>query len=386
MRTGEAAARVAQQRIQQPSDLQQQPTPTMALPSSESLTDQLEFEERLKALKAESDRKKAEVAAQGGAFNILDANRGALPDYDNPPPLGATLFGGTATDKNPANEKEYAGTSFGPSQVGLAVASVALVGVFLVANGGSDLGYASRRPTAATTATEQQQQVLGEEQRKDLQSQLEEQKKRLAANEGDVDALEAAAVINSKLGDYATAATQLEQLVKSKPDDVDVWRVLAETRGAQGERAKASAAYRRAWTASKQSSLEILAGLSSSLVDEGKASEAVDLIRGLLDGDSAPSAAAAAAADGSPSSVELGLLLAKTYAQWRGHVPDAISQYDALIDANPQDFRPPLGKALLLREQGREGDAQRFILQAKFLAPKSAKPLVDAVIGSGGGN
>ncbi len=42
----------------------------------------------------------------------------------------------------------------------------------------------------------------------------------------------------------------------------------------------------------------------------------------------------AARAEGGSSigDAELALLLAKTYAQWRGHVPDALAVYDSLIE------------------------------------------------------
>lgn len=353
MRMGQAAAQAAQQRL-----------PSLASPQSdvptESLTAQIEFEERLKALKIESDRKKAEVAAQNASGSIFAAQQ---PSYDNPPPLSSTLFGSGET-KNAAAEKEYAGATFGPGQVGIAVASLALVGVFLVSNGGSELGYASRRPS------QQAQQVeLAPEQRADLEKQLADVNTKLEGDANDLEALEAAAILHARLGEYTTAAEQLEKLSAAKPEDVDVLRVLAEAEAAAGDPVKSTQAYKKAWTLSNNNNLEVLTGLASALVAEGNPKEAVDIVRG----------AAASPQAESMGEVELGLLVAKTYGQWRGHAPDAASQYDLLIEKFPDDFRPLLGKALLLRDQGQEGDAQRYIIQAKYKAPPASRPIVDAL-------
>lgn len=355
MRVGEAGARGAQQRIASGMA----GGAAAGAPPAENLVEQIEFEERLKVLKAESDRKKADLAVSQGTGNILD--NGGDPSYDNPPPLTATLFGAPAADAADSSP-----SSFGLSQVGLAVASLALVAVFLLANGGSDLGYATRRPSA-------QQAELAPEQKAELEGRLAEVNAALEANADDLEALEAAAVLHARLGQLEVAAGQLERLAGAKPGDVDVLRVLAETRGAAGEAGKAVDAYRRAWAASKESSLEVLTGLAGALAEDGKASTAIDLVRGVAAGPQAPAL----------GDVELGLLLAKTYGQWRGHGNDAITQYDALAAAHPDDFRPPLGKALLLRQAGQEGDAQRYIMQAKFLAPPGQKALVDAFAAAG---
>ena len=106
MRMGEAGAVAQQQRL--PSLA---PSTTPTTPSPESLTDSIEFEQRLKALKAEADRKKAEVASTMST-SVLDGP----PKYDDPPPLSKTLFMGGSQDKGKAAlEKEYSDSngSFG---------------------------------------------------------------------------------------------------------------------------------------------------------------------------------------------------------------------------------------------------------------------------------
>lgn len=82
---------------------------------TENLVDQIEFEQRLKALQAESValRQQKQQAAAGGG--ILDAGRQQDEDiYANVQPLAKTLL--SRDDSGAA--KEYEGAQFGPSQVG----------------------------------------------------------------------------------------------------------------------------------------------------------------------------------------------------------------------------------------------------------------------------
>ena len=50
-----------------------------------------------------------------------------------------------------------------------------------------------------------------------------------------------------------------------------------------------------------------------------------------------------------------------------------------VLQSRPEDFRAYLAKGLLLQDQGRAGDAQRYFIQARFFA-KEQKPLVDQII------
>ena len=148
-----------------------------------------------------------------------------------------------------------------PVQAGLAVAAVLLGVVFLVTSGGGDFAPAPRASTAVVQQPGQAAQ-LGEEQREDLQRQLEDFEAQLAADSSNTEALEGAAVLHFRLGEYAAAEKQLQQLAAAKPEDADVLRVLAEAQAAQGEWAASVASYRKAWEASGRSSLEILQGLA----------------------------------------------------------------------------------------------------------------------------
>jgi hypothetical protein len=121
-----------------------------------------------------------------------------------------------------------------------------------------------------------------------------------------------------------------------------------------------------------------LQGLTDALIANGQQSKAVKKLTQLRDGlalappTPAPAAAAADAAGPASSSgraprpldpVAVQLLLGKAYAGWRGHDPDALAAYDALIKSAPEDFRGYLAKGVFLKERGRRGDAERMFLQ-----------------------
>ena len=319
----------------------------------------LAFEERLQALRQTSEAQKKELDVQNAAKSDILSS----PNYDEPPPLSSTLFPASgpgkeqATTSSPSEEN-----SFGPSQVALGAVSLALIGVFIIANGGSELGYATKRPTSQTVAS------LPDEQKKELENELEKMEANLREDENDVQSLESAAVINAQLGQFKAASDRLEKLVAAKPDDPESLRLLGETYQAQGSLQKAIDTFRRAFVASKSGSLEILTLLTDTMMQSGMEKGAIEEINSL---------------GGSKSTigdVELGLLKSKLYAQWKGHITDAFNSYDELISLYPDDFRPQLGKGLLLKQEGRVGDAERYFSQARFLAPASSRATVDALI------
>lgn len=78
--------------------------------------------------------------------------------------------------------------------------------------------------------------------------------------------------------------------------------------------------------------------------------------------------------------VDLELLRAKARVSWPGHEDEALALYDALVGASREDFRPLLGKGLALASMGRSADAERALIEARFLAPRDARPLVDKAI------
>lgn len=315
----------------------------------------LEFEKRLQELERSSEVQKAKLSAeQAVASDILQTQ----PNYDNPPPLSSTLMSATGSGQSTSTSEE--GT-FGPSQVVLGALSLVLIGIFLVANGGSELGYATKRSSSESS--------LAPEQRKDLEAELGSMESRLQDNAGDLEALESSAVIQAQLGNYKKSSELLEKLADSKPDDQDVLRLLGETYSAQGNVGKATETFRKAFAVSGSKNLEILTLLTDSLMQAGKQKDSIAEVESLRRSNV-----------NGVSDVELGMLQAKLLAQWRGHTPDALVLYEDLCNSYPDDFRPFLGRGLLLKSEGRMADAQRMFVQARYLSPPSSKATVEALI------
>ena len=336
------------------------PTPFLEIKKADMLSPgevekNLEFERRLEELGRQSEAQKSALRAQEAASSDLLQ----VPNYDNPPPLIQTLSQQKAPTTSAAEEG-----SFGPSQVVLGALSLALIGVFIVANGGSELGYSAPR----TSST----QMLAPEQRNDLMAELERMKTRMEDSPADLEALESAAVLNTQLGDYKKASELLEQLIAAKPADQEALRLLGEVQFQQGDTKRATETFRSAFDASGSKSLEVLTLLTDSYMANGKQKEAVEQVKNLR--------AEHRTTDGAIGDVELGMLQAKLLAQWRGHSPDAIQLYEELCAQNPDDFRPFLGRGLLLKAEGRMADAQRMFVQARYLAPPSSKATVEALI------
>ncbi len=366
----------------------------------------IEFEQRLKHLKAESEARKAEAAAAAAAGGgVLDAGRRQQEEdiYANVQPLSKSLLG--SQDDSPA-AKEYEGAQFGPSQVGarlrlqragrrtgfhcgacvpltswhtaahpalstirlprpplththtlappppppptppppahqagLAVAAVLLGAVFLLTSGGAD--FAPDSPPAATVQ-QGAAAALGEEQRAEVQAQLAEVQARLAANADDLEAVEAAAVLNARLGNFAVAEQQLSKLTAARPGDGEALRVLAEAQAAQAKWGAAAGSYRKAWEAGGRGSLEVLQGLAGGQDGVGRGGRS----RRACKAAAHTCAVCAFACTGCPACVQLlglgraspGLLAEPTIQQWSansGRCCNATSCSPQLLDNQP---------------------------------------------------
>lgn len=90
------------------------------------------------------------------------------------------------------------------------------------------------------------QAELTEPQKVELRSQRDKFEAQMKADSSDVEALEGAAVTYANLGDYVRAEQLLVKLSEKKSDDVDVWRLLGETRSKLKETGKAAAAFSQA--------------------------------------------------------------------------------------------------------------------------------------------
>ncbi|KAE9621238.1 putative 43kDa postsynaptic protein [Lupinus albus] len=211
-------------------------------------------------------------------------------------------------------------------------------------------------------------------------SRLQEFEATLSNSPRDPTALEGAAVTFAQLGEYAKAASLLNDLTKEKPNDADVLRLLGEVNYELKDYEGSVAAYKTSAMASKDIEFEVLRGLTNSLLAAEKPDEAVQFL--LSCRERLSSEILSKKHDNSPTDsqkldpIQVELLLGKAYSDW-GHVSDAVAVYDQLISTHPDDFRGYLAKGIILKENKNIGDAERMFIQARFFAPDKAKVLVD---------
>ncbi|XP_056685433.1 uncharacterized protein [Spinacia oleracea] len=313
----------------------------------------LEFEGKLQAVKRSAlEKKESETTIEYGAI-----------DYDAP--------------MEPKQKTIGLGTKIG---VGIAVVVFGLVfalGDFLPSgslNSSEDNGPVSKKLSKEETAY---LQVNSE--------RLQQYEATLSSSPKDPVALEGATVTLAELGEYARAATYLEDLTKEKPSDPDVFRLLGEIKYELKDYDGSIAAYKSSAKVTKGIDFEVLRGLTNTLLAAKKPDEAVQVLldsrerlnNGKLSDSTIKTEKTSEGNDTlDVDPIQVELLLGKAYSDW-GHISDAISVYDQLISSHPSDFRGYLAKGILLKQNGIVGDAERMFIQARFFAPEKAKAFVD---------
>ncbi|KAM3702048.1 hypothetical protein ACJW31_05G220900 [Castanea mollissima] len=303
----------------------------------------LQFEERLEAVRRSALEKKKEDDEKD--FRAID--------YDAPVEA----------------EKKIIGLG---TQIGVGVAVLVFGLVFAL---GDFLPSGSVSPTEDGAVVNNK---LSEEEKATLQTRLKDYEATLTNSPKDPIALEGAAVTLTELGEYTQAVFVLQDLTKVKPSDPDVYRLLGEVKYELKDYDGSVAAFKISDMVSKEINFEVLRGLTNSLLAAKKPDEAVQFLLGSRErlnsqnSDSKVEETNLQQVD--PVQVEL--LLGKAYSDW-GHISDAVSVYDRLISSHPDDFRGYLAKGIILKENGKVGDAERMFIQARFFAPEEAKALVD---------
>ncbi|CAB4272074.1 unnamed protein product [Prunus armeniaca] len=296
----------------------------------------LEFEERLQAVRSSAlEQKKVVEKKEFGAI-----------DYDAPVELEK-------------EEKKSIGLG---TQIGVGVAVVVFGLVFAL---GDFLPSGSLSPTEDAAVTSNK---LSEEEKVSLQTRLKEYEAMLSNSPKDPTALEGAAVTLAELGEYTRASTLLQDLAKEKPSDPEVFRLLGEVKYELKDYEGSAAAYKVSSMVSKDLKFEVLRGLTNSLLAAKKPDEAVQFLLASRERMNAGNPDAKAGSTTTEANlqvdpIQVELLLGKAYSDW-GHVSDAVSVYDRLISSHPNDFRGYLAKGIILRENGKVGEAERMFIQA----------------------
>lgn len=319
-----------------------------------------DFEERLAQIRREAKEQKAS-----------EEYKKFLPiDYDAPLP-------------SPPEDAKW--TDSISARIGIGVAAVVFALIFTLGD-----FLPSDSPSKDSSKQQVEQPQLPPEEAAKLKAQAEKFDETLKTSPEDRDALEGAGVTYAELGEYSKSATYLTKLVQKVPNDVEAQRLLGEVRYEAGDYAGSATAYRSAIRAVPKDTISLLQGLVSALLADNKPSEAVGEMltaRTRLSEASQSKAASSGAESGSNAAddqmdpVQVEMLLGKAYSTWEGHTGDAIAVYDNIIASHPDDFRGYLAKGILLKDQGKDGDAERMFIQARYLAPPKAKGFVDRYSG-----
>ncbi|KAJ3683539.1 hypothetical protein LUZ60_013766 [Juncus effusus] len=275
----------------------------------------------------------------------------------------------------PIDESNQTTISFG-TKVGVGIAVVVFGLVFAF---GDFIPYGSDTGKEGTEIRRQ----LTEEEKTTFQRAFSEYEEKLKESPNDASALEGAAVTLVELGEYDKASSFLEKLIKESPNYADAYRLLGEVKYEMKDYDASISAFKKSLSLSDKIDFDVLQGLTNTLLAAQKPEEAVQVLlsaREKINKENTENSADLNSenAQNNPKvdPIQVELLIGKAYSDW-GHLSDAVSVYDKLISDHPDDFRGYLAKGLILKQNGKTGEAERMFIQARFFAPDAAKALVD---------
>ena len=168
-------------------------------------------------------------------------------------------------------------------------------------------------------------------------------------------------------GDIKGIITPLEKLSKLNPEETRYAVLLAQAKQQAGDKEGAAQAYRTVLE-TKPGDISALQGMVALLLDQKRPEAAIGLLQESLD-------KAEKANKIEPDSVDITavqVLLGSVYAKEKRYA-QALSTYDKVIKNDPNDFRPFLAKAMVLKDQGKTEEAQPLFEKANSLAPARYK-------------
>lgn len=227
-----------------------------------------------------------------------------------------------------------------------------------------------------STPTPTQTAAAGEKQSELLQAQARGYELVLQREADNVTALRGLLQVRLELigqgvGDIKDVVSPLSKLAKLNPETTEYGILLAQAKERTGDREGAAQAY-RAILAAKPGEIKALQGLVNLLLVQDRPEAAIGLLQDTLKAATAANLAKPESID--TTSVEL--ILGQVYAVQK-RFEEAIAIYDESAKANPKDFRPTLGKAIVLKEQGKTDEAKTLFDKATELAPPNYKDQIN---------
>lgn len=247
----------------------------------------------------------------------------------------------------------------------LSIATVAFVGASVVVPFTSVFQNQSPVTASPSLSPGASPQIALEEQAKGYQLVLQREPDNQTALRGFVDTLIAQSRTDpSKIKEIIAP---LEKLAKLNPDQPDYGVLLAQAKQEIGDREGAAQAYRTILE-THRGDMNALKGLTDLLLEQQRPEAAIGLLQDTLK----TADEANKAQPGSVEVISVQMLLGQVYAVQQRY-DEAIALYDRAIQTDKTDFRPVLGKAIILKTQGKTAEAQPLFTTAAALAPPQYK-------------
>ncbi len=250
----------------------------------------------------------------------------------------------------------------------LAIAVISFAGVAVIlpfTTVFQDNQPATAGPAEADTAPTSQQEELAAQAR-GYELVLQREPNNQTALRGLLD-------VRIQMGDVAGAIAPLEKLAELNPDQTDYTVLLAQARQQTGDREGAAQAY-RGILSTQPGNLNALQGLVELLLEQNRPEAAVGLLQDTLQ----TADQANQIQPGSVDKTSVQLLLGRVYADGERY-DEAIAMYNQAIQADAQDFRPVLAKAIVLQAQDKDAEAQPLFVSAASLAPAQYKDQINQI-------
>ena len=249
----------------------------------------------------------------------------------------------------------------------LILAVVAFVGFSLLpliseAFKGQPQTATSPTPTQSASATPKKEEL--EAQAKGYELVLQREPENATALRGLLEA-------RLGLGDVKGAIAPLEKLAKLNPKETEYAILLAQAKQQTDDTEGAAQTYREILK-TQPGDRNALQGLSNLLLQQNRPEAAVGLLEDTIK--TAPQANKIQAGSVDVGSVQV--ILGQVYASQK-RFDEAIAVFDEAAKSNKQDFRPILGKALILKDQGKTDAAKPLFASAAELAPAQFKDQIN---------
>jgi tetratricopeptide (TPR) repeat protein len=164
----------------------------------------------------------------------------------------------------------------------------------------------------------------------------------------------------------------LEKLAKLNPDKTEYTVLLAQAKLSAGDKEGAAAAY-RSILQTKPGDIKALQGMVALQLNQKRPEAAIGLLQETL---STTAPKANKIQPGSVDTTAVKVMLGNVYASQKRNA-QAFAVYDEAIMKDPQDFRPVLAKAMLLKTQGKIDEAKPLFTKATALAPANYKDQIN---------